>query len=145
MSTPTAITETSTSPLSNVEIITAPPSTKKKQAKWEPKYDAKLLVAACGLCCHLIEYSKQEAKFEHLMQAMKGQGIDFELKTLQKKLKMLLEHARKEMIADVVQMGFERPASEAHEEACQMVEEVANYEKSQKVCVFFYVFLVDIV
>ena len=42
-------------------------------------------------------------------------------------------------------MGFECLALEAHKEACQMVEEVANYEKSQKVCVFFYVFLVDIV
>ena len=93
-----------------------------------------------GLSCHLIEYSKQEAKFEHLMQAMKGQGIDFELKTLQKKLKMLLEHAQKEMITDVVQTGFECPASEAYKEACWMVKEVANYEKSQKVYVFFMFF-----
>ena len=90
---PTAITKTSTSPPSNVEIIAALLSTKKKQAKWEPEYDTKLLVAARSLCCHLIEYGKQEAKFECLTQAMKGQGIDFELKTLQKKLKMLLEHA----------------------------------------------------
>ena len=92
----------------------------------------------------LNEYGKQEAKFEHLMQAMKGQGIDFESKTLQKKLKMLLEHARKEMIVDVARMGFECPTSEVHEEACRMVEEVVNYKKSQKVRVFFYFFLVDI-
>ena len=49
------------------------------------------------------------------------------------------------MIVDVVQMGFECPTLEAHKEACWMVEEVANYEKSQKVYVFFYLSLVDIV
>ena len=108
---PATRTETSTLPLSDVEIVAALPSSKKKQAKWEPEYDAKLLVAARGLCCHLVEYGKQEAKFKRLMQAMKGQGIDFELKMLQKKLKMLLEHARKEMITDVAWTGFERPTS----------------------------------
>ena len=71
---------------------------------------------------------------------MKGQGIDFELKTLQKKLKMLLEQAWKEMITDVVQTGFECPALEVHEEAYRMVDEVVNYKKSQKVCVFFMFF-----
>ena len=64
MSMPTTITETSTSPPSDVDMVTALPLTKKKQAKWEPEYDANLLVAAHGLSCHLVEYGKQEVKFK---------------------------------------------------------------------------------
>ena len=104
--------------------------------KCSSKNDHILLVTGRGLGCHLLKHGEKSKKFERLAAAMHEQGIVFKSRTLQDKFEGLLEAARKEAAEETRRTGYERPRSEAEEEAARLVEEADDYAKMKAVSLF---------